>query len=387
MSGNKPPPTQRETTESFRAELAAAGCLDAVEIGRGGFGVVYRCRQPELDRIVAVKVLTAGLDAENRARFLREQRAMGRSTGHPNIVTMLEAGSLAGGCPYLVMPYHPAGSLDTWIRRHGPLSPENALRIESKIAGALAAAHRLGIVHRDVKPGNILLTDFGEPALTDFGIAHIGGGFETPAGTVTGSPAFTAPEVLEGRPSTPEADVYGLGATLFCALTAHAAFERHSGENIVAQFLRITADSLPDLRQSGIDDDIATLVERAMRRDRRARPSAAELGEATEWILRRRGNPPGVLVLRTDSDPERSLSENAARGGRQVETVGGSYEDAVGANSGGNLPLELTGLVGRRAELTELRNHLSRSRSVTLVGTGGVGKTRVALKAASQVQR
>ncbi|MET8801058.1 protein kinase, partial [Nocardia sp. NPDC004568] len=377
MSGDDLLRTQRETTESFRAELAAAGYPDAVEIGRGGFGVVYRCRQPELDRTVAVKILTAGLDAENRARFLREQRAMGRSTGHPNIVTVLETGTLAGGCPYLVMPYYTMGSLDTWLQRHGTLSPENALRMGSKIAGALEAAHRLGIVHRDVKPGNILLTDSGEPALTDFGIAHIGGGFETSAGTVTGSPAFTAPEVLEGRPSTPEADVYGLGATLFCALTGHAAFERRSGENRVAQFRRITAHSLPELRHSGIADDVSALVESAMRRDRRARPSAAEFREAIQEVQVRRGIPAGEPALLTHPGPERS--EGAVPGRRRVPTIG--------ENTTGNLPLELTGLVDRRAELTELKDHLSRSRSVTLVGTGGVGKTRVALKAASQVQR
>ncbi|GGL03195.1 hypothetical protein GCM10011588_17380 [Nocardia jinanensis] len=360
-------------------ELAAAGYLDAVEIGRGGFGVVYRCRQPELDRTVAVKALTAGLDEDNRARFLREQQAMGRSTGHPNIVTVLQAGTLEGGCPYLVMPYYPSGSLDTWIRRDGPLSSENVLWIGSKIAGALEAAHRLGIVHRDVKPGNILLTDFGEPALTDFGIAHIGGGFETAAGTVTGSPAFTAPEVLEGQPSTPEADVYGLGATLFCALTGHAAFERRSGENMVTQFLRITTHPVPDLRESGIADDVSALVEKAMSRDRRERPSPAELGEAIRRIQRRRGISTGESAQLPRPGPERSIPRSSARGGRQVAAAGG--------NSGGNLPLELTGLVDRRAELAEIKSHLSRSRSVTLVGTGGVGKTRVALKAASQVQR
>ncbi|MGW5383465.1 protein kinase domain-containing protein [Nocardia sp. NPDC003963] len=376
MSADDSVRTQREIS-SFRAELAAAGYPDAVEIGRGGFGVVYRCRQPELDRTVAVKVLTAGLDEDNRARFLREQRAMGRSTGHPNIVTVLQAGTLEGGYPYLVMPYHPSGSLAGWIRRYGPLSLENTLRIGSKIAGALAAAHLLGIVHRDVKPGNILLTDFGEPALTDFGIAHIGGGFETAAGTVTGSPAFTAPEVLEGQPSTPEADVYGLGATLFCALTGHPAFERRSGEKMVTQFLRITTHPVPDLRESGIADDVAGLVEAAMSRDHRARPSAAELGEAVRQVQRRRGLSTGELALPTRPAPEPTAAEPSERGGRP----------AGAGTPGGNLPLELTDLIDRRTELTEIKNQLSKSRSVTLVGTGGVGKTRLALKAASQVRR
>ena len=111
-----------------------------------------------------------------------------------------------------------------------------------KIAGALETAHRLGTLHRDIKPANILLTEYGEPQLADFGIARIAGGFETATGVVTGSPAFTAPEVLLGRSPTPASDVYSLGATLFCALTGHAAFERRSGERVVAQFLRVAAE-------------------------------------------------------------------------------------------------------------------------------------------------
>ncbi len=245
--------TQRATVSATTDELRAAGFDDAREIGRGGFGVVYRCTQSALDRAVAVKVLTGDLDDENRARFLREQRAMGRLTGHPNVVSVLEVGVTESGLPFLVMPYHPQDSLDVRIRRHGPLTMAETLRLGVKIAGALETAHRFGIVHRDVKPGNILLTDYGDPALTDFGIAHITGGFQTATGTIAGSPAFTAPEVLGGDPPSPSSDVYGLGATMFAALTGHAAFERRSGEQVVAQFLRITTQPTPDLGEAGID--------------------------------------------------------------------------------------------------------------------------------------
>ena len=149
-----------------------------------------------------------------------------------------------------------------------------------KMAGAVETAHRLGILHRDVKPANILLTDYGEPALTDFGIAHIAGGFETATGTVTGSPAFTAPEVLGGDPPSPAADVYGLGATLFSALTGHAAFERRSGEQVVAQFLRITTQPVPDLREHGIPDDVSA-VDRTTRCPRTRRTGPSPLDWAT----------------------------------------------------------------------------------------------------------
>ncbi|MBY8863534.1 protein kinase [Nocardia sp. CA2R105] len=374
--------TRREVVTPLAAELEAAGFEDAVEVGRGGFGVVYRCWQVMLERTVAVKVLTDSLDADSRARFLREQRAMGRLTGHPNIVTVLEVGSTAGGSPYLVMPYHSADSLEVWIRKHGPISPEGTLSIGVKIAGALESAHRLGIVHRDVKPGNILLTEYGEPALTDFGIAHITDGFRTSAGTLTGSPAFTAPEVLEGGTPGPASDVYGLGATLFCALTGHAAFERHDGENVMTQFLRITTEPIPDLQQNGLPDDVASLVSTAMSRDPDARPTAAALGEALRRSQQQNGFPVDEMAL--PAEPGRPSGDRTAPVPPQPPAALG----APGSGRGrGNLPSELTSFINRRSELAEVKNLLSSSRLVTLTGIGGVGKTRLALRVASTQQR
>jgi serine/threonine protein kinase len=170
--------TQRDVGSAVVAELSAAGFASADEIGRGGFGIVFRCHQTALDRIVAVKVLTAELD-EDRTRFLREQRAMGSLTGHPNIVGVLQVGETTSGYPYLVMQYHRRGSLHERIRRLGRLPLEEVLRVGVKMAGALETAHRQEILHRDVKPANILMTNYGEPALSDFGIAHIAGGFKT----------------------------------------------------------------------------------------------------------------------------------------------------------------------------------------------------------------
>ncbi|MEZ5150001.1 protein kinase domain-containing protein [Rhodococcus zopfii] len=256
-------------------DLEAAGFTDPEEIGRGGFGVVYRCRQEELDRTVAVKVLGSTLEPENLERFLREQRAMGRLSGHPHIVTVLQAGSSPGGKPYLVMHYHPHDSLEARIRRHGPLPWRDVLRIGVKLAGALETAHRAGILHRDVKPANILITEYGEPQLTDFGIARVAGGFRTTSRQITGSPAFTAPEIIEGKPPAATADVYALSATLFCALTGHAAFERREGERVVAQFVRITTEPIPDLRGEGIPDDVCAAIEQGMATDPAERPPTA----------------------------------------------------------------------------------------------------------------
>jgi ATP/maltotriose-dependent transcriptional regulator MalT len=282
--------TQRGLTPAIPAELRDAGFDDVAEIGHGGFGVVYRCAQPILDRTIAVKVLTSDLDPDNLDRFMREQRAMGRLSGHPNIVQILEVGTTASGRPFIVMPYHAKDSLEALIRRHGPLNWRETLSIGVKLAGALDAAHRVGTLHRDVKPANILLTDYGEPQLTDFGIARIAGGFETATGVITGSPAFTAPEVLEGATPTVASDIYSLGATLFCALTGHAAYERRSGEQVVAQFLRIASEPVPDLRDQGLPDDVSAAIEVAMARDPADRPATvAELGERLREIQRSTG--------------------------------------------------------------------------------------------------
>src|SRR6201998_3737521 len=304
--------TQRDVGPAVVAELCAAGFDDAEEIGRGGFGIVFRCTQSSLDRVVAVKVLIEGVE-ENRERFVREQRAMGRLTGHPNIVGVLQAGATASGYPYLVMQYHRRGSLEQRIRRYGALPLEEALRVGVKMAGALETAHRREILHRDVKPANILMTNYGEPALSDFGIAHIAGGFKTATGTFTGSPAFTAPEVLSGDAPTPASDVYGLGATLFAALTGHAAYERRSGEPVVAQFLRIATEPVPDLRDSGIPEEVSAVIEKAMARDPAERPSAAAFGEELQRVQAGHGFPVDDMALRIGRQPARSQMRGASR--------------------------------------------------------------------------
>jgi ATP/maltotriose-dependent transcriptional regulator MalT/serine/threonine protein kinase len=309
--------SQRELAPDIPAELRDAGFEDVAEIGRGGFGVVYRCAQPLLDRAVAVKVLTADLDPENLDRFLREQHAMGRLSGHPNIVTILQIGTTTSGRPFIVMPYHAKNSLEALIRRHGPLDWRETLRIGVRLAGALDAAHSAGILHRDVKPGNILLTEYGEPELTDFGIARIAGGFQTATGVITGSPAFTAPEVLEGSTPTPASDVYSLGATLFCALTGHAAFERRSGEQVVAQFIRITSQPVPDLREQGFPAEVAAVIERAMARDPAARPdSMAALGDELREIQRILGTAVDEMARPVELGVEGRTSPVALSAGR-----------------------------------------------------------------------
>ena len=335
MAGSDPTSTQRHADTGVAAELEEEGFEDAREIGRGGFGIVYRCRQPALDRTVAVKVLTSGLDGENLDRFLREQRAMGRLSGHPNIVNILQVGVTTTGRPYLVMQFHPQDSLDVRIRASGALPLGDALRVGIKLAGALESAHRAGIVHRDVKPANILLTEYGEPQLGDFGISRMSGTFETSTGTITASPAFAAPEVLRGELPTIASDVYGLGATLFSA---------------------VRRDELPD--------DVCAVLERAMARDPADRyASAADLGAELRKVQRRNGFAVDEMALAGEAAPVES-------------TPSRPKQHAV-----------ITSFVGRRRELADAKSAMGESRLVTLTGPGGVGKTRLAYELADRSRR
>ena len=141
------------------------GVTDLVEIGRGGFGVVYLGTETSFDRQVAVKVLLPSLDEPSKRRFERERRAMGSVSGHPNIVTVYRGGLTQAAQPYLVMEYLPGGSLTDQLHLSGPLDWSDAAAIGAKLSDALTVAHRAGILHRDVKPANVFLTASGEPKL------------------------------------------------------------------------------------------------------------------------------------------------------------------------------------------------------------------------------
>jgi ATP/maltotriose-dependent transcriptional regulator MalT len=375
MAGVDPYATQGNLVPEIPADLRGAGFDDVTEIGHGGFGVVYRCVQTSLDRTVAVKVLSSDLDPDNVDRFIREQRAMGRLSGHPHIVQILEVGTTASGRPFIVMPYHAKDSLEAVIRKHGPLDWSEALSIGVKLAGALDAAHHVGTLHRDVKPANILLTDYGEPQLTDFGIARIAGGFHTATGVITGSPAFTAPEVLEGATPTETSDLYSLGATLFCALTGHAAYERRSGEQVVAQFLRITSQPVPDLREHGLPSDVAAIIEQAMARDPADRPSsAAQFGDELREIQRGSGvavdemaRPVELGVERRESSAPRPASRRETTLTTTPPTPATKYRPPVAARA-----------LLARDRLIEVLRAGGRRRLVLIHAPSGFGKSTLA---------
>ena len=295
-------------------DLGVPGMEDAVEIGRGGFAVVYRARQPDLNRTVAVKVLSTRLDGPGREQFAREGRAMGALSAHPNIVSVFGTGATASGRPYIAMEHMGEGSLADRVDLDGPLPWAEAVRITIKLAGALETAHRAGTLHRDVKPENVLLSDYGEPELTDFGIARVEGRYETATGQVAVSAAHASPEVLEGRSASVASDVYSLGSTLFSLLAGRAAFARRPDETLMALYLRIARDPIPDLRPRGVPDAVCRVVEQAMAKDpSRRQASAAELGTQLQEAQRRSGLPVTDMALALpEAAPRRTERVDAA---------------------------------------------------------------------------
>ncbi|MGQ4615611.1 protein kinase domain-containing protein [Nocardia sp. R7R-8] len=367
--------TKPDLGTRIEAELAAAGFGDAQEIGRGGFGVVYRCVENFLDRVVAVKVLDSEVTDEERSRFLREQRSMGSFAAHPHIVQVLHAELTASGRAYLVMPFHSRGSLLERIRADGPLPWEEVLSVGVKIAGALATAHIRGTVHRDVNPDNILLTDYGEPQLSDFGIACMVDGFVSADGFVAGTPAFIAPEVLQGAEPAPSGDIYSLGATLFCLLTGRAAFERQHGESLVAQFVRITCQPVPDLRGDGVPASLCAAIESAMATNPAERPVTAQaFGE----VLRNVQYSAGLAVDSMMLPAEVQIPRAEASKPRRPETGGELARALVPTPSTRYRPPTASRPPVQRRHLLDTLRDGGPRRLVLIHGPAGFGKSTLA---------
>jgi serine/threonine protein kinase len=179
-----------------RAHPEIVGLVDWQPLARGGFSTVWQARQETLDRLVAVKIDHRPLHEDSdRRRFLREAGAAGRLSGHAGIVTVHDAGILGDGRPYLVMDLCPGGSLTTWLKPEGRRSQRRVRDVGVRIADALAAAHARGILHRDVKPANILIDSYDHPGLADFGLAALPEPGEDLSVTLEGmTPAYAARE-------------------------------------------------------------------------------------------------------------------------------------------------------------------------------------------------
>jgi tetratricopeptide (TPR) repeat protein len=259
------------------------------ELARGGMGVVYQAREPHSGRIVALKCVLAyqGDSDHVVARFRREAETAARLE-HPNIVPIYQVGETADGFPYYTMKYAAAGSL---LQARGPLlqHPRHSAAMMAKVARAVHYAHERGVLHRDLKPGNILLDNHGEPLVSDFGLARCEAvsSYLTRSLASFGTPGYIAPEQADGPAArlTPAADIYSLGAMLFELLTGRPPFV---GDNAFAVMKQSAEQPAPKLRSLApkADRDLEIICARCLERDATDRyQSAAELADDLEsWL-------------------------------------------------------------------------------------------------------
>jgi hypothetical protein len=243
-------------------------------LATGGMGEVWAAHDLLLDRAVAVKVLGGALAGDGRAaeRLRREARAAGRLE-HPGIARVLDLGE-HDGRPYLVMELLEGESLAARIDRAGPMPPAEAARVVAAVAGALEAAHQAGVVHRDVKPGNVFLTSAGEVKVLDFGIASAAGDTALTTGDLLGTAAYLAPERVLGHRATPAADIYALGVVLYELLAGHRPFA--GGSEVELAMAHVNADP-PSLRQAvpSAPSFLVAACHQALAKDPSDRPSSA----------------------------------------------------------------------------------------------------------------
>jgi serine/threonine protein kinase len=316
-------------------------------IGRGAMGTVWRAQDSLLARDVAVKEVrlrnplpdppgspgNGPVTEETRVlyeRTLREARTAAR-LNHPSVITVYDVIEEANGCPWIVMELIQGRSLEQIVAQDGPLPPRQAADLGGRLLGALRCAHAAGILHRDVKPSNVLLGGDGRAVLTDFGIATLEGdpGL-TQAGMVMGTPGFTAPERVRGEPASPASDLWSLGATLFAAVEGHGPFDDR--QTSLAILAAIANEDPPRPRRAGA---LGPAIESMLRRDPWARPdpaaaarmlAAAEEGNAvadaglpsppdgaatTQVPLGYHPDQPELHLLSPDDEPDGTLASPA----------------------------------------------------------------------------
>jgi serine/threonine protein kinase len=254
-------------------------------IGQGGFGTVYRARQLAVGREVALKVDNRVLATErDRRRFLREVSAAGHLSGHPNVIDLYDAGTLPDGRPYLVSELCPGGSLDSVLHRQGPLAAAQVREIGLGIADALAAAHAAGVLHRDVKPANILINRYAVAGLSDFGLASILDADGAQSATREAlTPAYAAPEAFELADPAPAADVYSLAATLYALLCGQPPRFSPGMRPSIAMIMRLHQEPVPDI--VGVPRALVDVLRAGLVADPAQRlPSAAALRDALATV-------------------------------------------------------------------------------------------------------
>jgi len=359
---------------SSRGPLAGTPYVLLSRVGSGGIGDVWLAKHEALGRKVVVKLLQPQLASRtDLARRMRREAKVLARVRHPALVEVYDLGVTADGRPYVVMEWVDGPTLRAHLEAHGGrLEPAAACEIVAEVLQGLAAAHAAGVVHRDVKPLNVIVGRDGRARLLDFGVAKVLGEVEvgegaTAAGIAVGTPRYMAPEQAVGDKATPAVDIYAAGCVLFETLTGAPPFNDEATSEVVRGHVAKTAPLLSERTGEPFDEELEQLVARALSKSPIERPeSAAEFARALRRIARRlTGNaepdtpgtrsPSATLDLRT---PSRS------RPGRR-----------------GNVKPPATAFLGRERELEKLNAmRESGDRLVTLLGSGGTGKTRLALR-------
>lgn len=286
----------------------APGYEELVEIGSGPGATVYCATEPRSGRQVAVKVLKVDVsDPVVLESFQRQMAILEALRDHPNIVTLFRSLARGDGAVVLVTELC-RGSLAETGRPSAPLDTERAVRDTIRLAGALETAHRAGLLHRSVKPRNVLLTPFGEPALSDFAVGLLHGPVQGPAGTFEFSAVHTGPEVLEGRAASAAADVYGLAATAYEMITGQAPFQAFEGESPASVILRILRDPPRPAHSPAVPLELSDLLDAALAKNPEHRPKTAlALAQSLQAVQTSQGWPTTEAVVWGDGPQARAI--------------------------------------------------------------------------------
>lgn len=307
---------------ALQAQVAGRYSLDR-ELGRGGMGIVFLAREVALDRLVAIKLLPPALaaNASLRERFLREARTAAQLS-HPHIVP-IHAVESHEALVFFVMAYVPGETLGERLRARGALSMAEALRVMQEVSWAIAHAHARGVIHRDIKPDNILLEEGNDRAVvTDFGIAAVGEG-DTPVGTAVGTMHYMSPEQMAGASADARGDVYALGVTAFAALAGRRPFEGAEGRALLAQQSGSDAPAIRSLVPA-LPPSAASVIDRALARDPEQRwPSVEEFAAALQGAR--------ALAPQLPVPLQRFAREVLVQGNQLGAVVGGTLSAAIAA--------------------------------------------------------
>lgn len=320
------------------------------ELGRGGMGVVYLARDSKLERLVALKFLPPELyrDAEAKRRLVAEARAAA-ALDHPNIATVYEIDESADGALYISMAFYEGLTLAEQLKT-GALPHEVAVDYACQIARGLQKAHDQGIIHRDVKPANLIVTGDGVVKILDFGVARAGDGESMRTGAMLGTVAYASPEQIRGETVDHRTDIWSFGVVLYELLTGKRPFRGEYEASILFSILNEDPASLPY-------PELEELVLRCLSKDPDSRPAGMR----------------EVLSM---------LSANSKLSDQHT-----AVKPESGASPPGNVPAPLSAFIGREQELSEVTALIDQTRLLTLTGTGGTGKTRLCIHLAGEVRR